>query len=309
MIFVVYSALVLILTLMKKKLFFGNFLEINKKYIFPLLIFISISLIVIEFIQYPNFVFSKLHINPFYFLFLPLLSALINYVSLREINNHRFFNLIVPLSLIIFLAIKVISSDFFISIFKEDSVAEYLQFGFYLIAAIWTYKLASFYRLKKQKIFFILFLILSIGLFFVAGEEISWGQRLFGIETPESIKEINAQNEITLHNLNIFQHKYLHMVYMIVALYGAFSRILVKKFLPKLFNKIVIFTPPTYLFFCFFSVFVFYFLYDYYFFPYSIDSGKVYIIRWQEVFETYLALGFLGYALDLYRNKEKRLLI
>lgn len=36
---------------------------------------------------------------------------------------------------------------------------------------------------------------------FGAGEEISWGQRVFGIETPESFKERNAQEEFNLHNL------------------------------------------------------------------------------------------------------------
>lgn len=38
-------------------------------------------------------------------------------------------------------------------------------------------------------------------LFVAAGEEISWGQRLLGIETPESVRQVNAQGELTLHNL------------------------------------------------------------------------------------------------------------
>jgi hypothetical protein len=48
--------------------------------------------------------------------------------------------------------------------------------------------------------------LLGLGLLlvFAAGEEVSWGQRLFGIETPEAIRAINAQDEITLHNLTIF---------------------------------------------------------------------------------------------------------
>ena len=36
---------------------------------------------------------------------------------------------------------------------------------------------------------------------FGAGEEISWGQRLFDIETPAALKERNAQEELNLHNL------------------------------------------------------------------------------------------------------------
>ncbi len=39
--------------------------------------------------------------------------------------------------------------------------------------------------------------------FFGAGEEISWGQRIFGWETSEAMKEINRQNETTIHNIEI----------------------------------------------------------------------------------------------------------
>ncbi len=38
---------------------------------------------------------------------------------------------------------------------------------------------------------------------FGAGEEISWGQRIFNIETPEFFKKHNAQKEMNLHNLVI----------------------------------------------------------------------------------------------------------
>lgn len=46
--------------------------------------------------------------------------------------------------------------------------------------------------------FFLVFL--AIGVVFVAGEEISWGQRIFGWATPESIAALNAQNETNIHN-------------------------------------------------------------------------------------------------------------
>lgn len=39
-------------------------------------------------------------------------------------------------------------------------------------------------------------------LFFVAGgEEISWGQRIFSVATPESLRAINVQGETNLHNI------------------------------------------------------------------------------------------------------------
>lgn len=58
-------------------------------------------------------------------------------------------------------------------------------------------------------------------------EEISWGQRLFSIESPEFFQQHNYQDEITLHN---FLSRYpLHMIYIVVGLYGAFAW----KFFPK----------------------------------------------------------------------------
>jgi hypothetical protein len=35
----------------------------------------------------------------------------------------------------------------------------------------------------------------------VAGEEISWGQRIFGIDTPEALRVVNDQGELNFHNL------------------------------------------------------------------------------------------------------------
>jgi len=47
----------------------------------------------------------------------------------------------------------------------------------------------------------VLLLIYAFMFVFGAGEEISWGQRIFDIETPEYFMENNFQQEITIHNL------------------------------------------------------------------------------------------------------------
>ncbi len=43
-------------------------------------------------------------------------------------------------------------------------------------------------------------LLITIACFYIAGEEISWGQQLFGWGTPEWVKEVNDQHETNLHN-------------------------------------------------------------------------------------------------------------
>lgn len=48
----------------------------------------------------------------------------------------------------------------------------------------------------------------ALAAFIVLGEEISWGQRIFGFLTPEWLAAINYQNEFNLHNLE-FMREYL----------------------------------------------------------------------------------------------------
>jgi hypothetical protein len=55
--------------------------------------------------------------------------------------------------------------------------------------------------LAKQLVYLGLALLFFAG----AGEEISWGQRMLGFETPEAISQVNRQEEFNLHNLTIWE--------------------------------------------------------------------------------------------------------
>lgn len=55
---------------------------------------------------------------------------------------------------------------------------------------------------ENQKNYY--FLPLGILLLFIAGEEISWGQRLFGYELTDFFATENIQQESNLHNLKLF---------------------------------------------------------------------------------------------------------
>ena len=61
------------------------------------------------------------------------------------------------------------------------------------------------------------FAFFSFGIFFVGMEEIAWGQWFIKFATPEAIAVNNAQNELTLHNLNLW-HDYIEALPLI---YGA----------------------------------------------------------------------------------------
>ncbi len=61
---------------------------------------------------------------------------------------------------------------------------------------------AEFWPIKRKKNLF--FMVLGMLFLFGFLEEISWGQRLMGIETPAFLKDLNQQGELNVHNLPMF---------------------------------------------------------------------------------------------------------
>lgn len=84
---------------------------------------------------------------------------------------------------------------------EEDGLVEWLTVLGLLMGCVVC--IARFLSLKKIKKWWFLTVVLGLGilLFFAAGEEISWGQRILGIQSSEFFKANNAQGETNLHNL------------------------------------------------------------------------------------------------------------
>lgn len=84
----------------------------------------------------------------------------------------------------------------------EDGWIESLTAGFCAVAGMSFIFLAFTYPpLKgKKKAFTLCWAAFCL---LIAAEEISWGQRIFNIETPDYVSEINWQNELNIHNVII----------------------------------------------------------------------------------------------------------
>lgn len=87
----------------------------------------------------------------------------------------------------------------------EDSVLEWLQFLCVFGASTMFAYLGVRFMREGQALIGALYLLLALCAFFVAGEEISWGQRIFGWGTPEALDEINHQGETNVHNIRWVQ--------------------------------------------------------------------------------------------------------
>jgi hypothetical protein len=101
----------------------------------------------------------------------------------------------------------------------EDKIAENLQVLFWLMALALNIKLIPLIFKSEQKTIAVLYTLLALGMFFLIGEEVSWGQRIFGWETSETLMQLNKQGETNLHNIHGVgtMFKYFHIV---IGLYG-----------------------------------------------------------------------------------------
>ena len=173
---------------------------------------------------------------------------------------------------------------------SEDGPLEWFQFIEYAFSSILA--LAVFIKQKKKKDINSLFwLLIAFLTFLIAGEEISWGERLTGIGI-DSISNLNVQGETNFHNLPFFHNYLLDPVFEIGCIFlGWFGW--------KRFGNINAFPPKKLsLFFLFVALFYFYF-------DISWASTTEQIRNDQEIFEFLLSTGIFIHCFNSYNMNKK----
>jgi hypothetical protein len=136
-----------------------------------------------------------------------------------------------------------------------------------------------------------------VAAFFVGAEEISWGQRIFGIKTPAAISELNYQNEITLHNMQFMYDMFTssetgifranaYSLFMIGNGFGLPMLALIPA-VRNLFRKFAFPVIPL----AYAPIFVFGLFYSKFLRPYAIDPNTP-----PEIAEFFWALGIMLFA-------------
>ncbi len=170
---------------------------------------------------------------------------------------------------------------------SEDGPLEWIQFIEYALSSV-----LAFLIFKKQSRKFninsIIWLLITFLGFVIAGEEISWGERLTGIGI-ENISNLNVQGETNFHNLPFFHNYLLDPVFEISCIFlGWFGW--------KKFKRINAFpSKDLSLFFLFVALFYFYF-------DISWASTIKQIRNDQEIFEFLLSTGVFVHC---FRNFRK----
>jgi hypothetical protein len=108
----------------------------------------------------------------------------------------------------------VFHTEYFDTIYTvEEGVIEwYTVDALLMCAAVCGWR---FFRLRKVRspLFLGVLGFLTLLFIFGAGEEISWGQRIFGHESSEFFQENNAQGETNFHNLVVGETKLNRLIF------------------------------------------------------------------------------------------------
>jgi hypothetical protein len=109
-----------------------------------------------------------------------------------------------------------VNRDLFLWYVAEDHLVEWMTvLGLLLGFGVCIMRFLKLLR-KRGWWFLAVTLLLAVFLFFAAGEEISWGQRLLGIQSSDYFKENNAQGETNLHNLVVDGVKLNKLIFTLV---------------------------------------------------------------------------------------------
>ena len=172
---------------------------------------------------------------------------------------------------------------------SEDGPLEWIQFIEYAFSSLLAL-LIYLKRKRKRDIDSIIWLLIAFFSFVIAGEEISWGERITGIGI-NSISSLNVQGETNFHNLPFFHNYLLDPVFEISCIFlGWFGW--------RKFKRVKAF-PNKDLSLYFLSVALFYFYFDV-----SWASTTQQIRNDQEIFEFLLSTGIFLHCFRNFKNLD-----
>ena len=117
---------------------------------------------------------------------------------------ERGIYVMISLIIVIGMIMVRIAPDFLETYYlAEDGILEWLTVAILLFCACFCFRRAARLRSARPALFLLSLVFVGLAFVFGAGEELSWGQRIFAIETPEWLEERNKQQEFNLHNLMV----------------------------------------------------------------------------------------------------------
>ncbi len=292
------------------RLRFGTFLS-SKLKVFASFLALCVSSVLMlltayEYLHFPNAAFSatKFHLDGLLYLVFFTVTTIFLNVSNAWFGKHwKGFLFVLPLASFFALQLaQVFPFNFFREFVKEDHFIEYSQFFILLFGGILHFAQSMIF-LKQKNVKMAVFTGL-LGAFYavVAGDEISWGQRIFGFQSSEVFLEHNRQDEVTFHNLYIVEWLVIY-AYLALSYFGAFSKNIMSRVASanSFVQRYIQLFPDWWLFSYFFPPVIFFTA------QISVSGGKWQ--AWSEVAELslYTSLVFWTVSTILQAQTRKRL--
>ena len=173
---------------------------------------------------------------------------------------------------------------------SEDGPLEWVQFIEFALSSLISF-LIYLKTNNKRLINSLIWLIIGVSCFFIALEEISWGERIFGYSI-ESLAKLSIQGETNLHNLPFFHNYLLDPALQIICLFLGWVG---WRKLPHLTSL-----PSR-------KLSLFFLLVSLYFFYYEVSwfSTVKHIRNDQEIFEFLLSTGIFLHCWENFKNLFK----
>lgn len=106
-----------------------------------------------------------------------------------------------PLVVALVVAASIPWREAFLFFVEEDHLLEWLQVAMVLGIAGCAAVIAVLLFGMGLRTLGLVYMLGVVAAVFIAGEEISWGQRIFGWATPEELAALNRQGETNIHNI------------------------------------------------------------------------------------------------------------
>lgn len=117
---------------------------------------------------------------------------------------------------------------------QEDGIVEWITVAGLLAGSIVCFSRFIKLFFKRSKWFLLITFGLGLFLFFSSGEEISWGQRILDLQSPEYFQKNNSQQETNLHNLVVGGVKINKLIFSLMLIMGL---VIYLTIVPVLYHK------------------------------------------------------------------------
>ena len=127
----------------------------------------------------------------------------------------------------------------------EQGVVEFGQWLALVAAAIVAARLLARPECRSRPALLVWLALAGLACFYVAGEEISWGQHLLRWNTPEYWRAVNDQQETNLHNTSSWFDQKPRALLELGVIAGGLVAPLLRRLRPSLFRGLVDLLAPT----------------------------------------------------------------